>query len=472
MIRFLLLTPLALALSGCAAWQLSRPTSYVEKPVDLPAVWSQSAEGNEGKIATGWLATFRDREMTQLVKEAMAHNRNLRRSAAQLRGARENLVSARANRLPSISASGSTSRSGNRSREADGDLGGWDRSKNYGLSFSASWEVDLWGRLRDLEEATVADFEATLADFRSARLSLAANTAKAWCNLITAQQLVKSAEQTRDTFERNFRITERNLVGAGEGNFLNVLFGRNDVASAERSLRNAQFARDESARAIEVLLGRYPSASIEGRAELPDLPNAVPAGLPSELLMRRPDLVAAAADLRSSASRADAARKNLLPSIRLSGSASRSSNELLDLIADPRSIGWSAASSLAQSIYRGGALTADARQALAQNEAAIESFAATALRAFQEVESALAQERNLLLQEEDVNLEMETATLAERQADRGATEGLVSTLEVLEARRRVTRARNAQISLRNQRLQNRIDLHLALGGDFETLPNL
>ena len=274
---------------------------------------------------------------------------------------------------------------------------------------------------------------------------------------------------TLDTFERNFRITERNLQ-AGDASALNVIFGRNNVASSERSLSNSQLAKDEAARTLEVLLGRYPDATIKESASLPYLPPTVPAGLPSELLMRRPDLVSAAARLRSSAARADASRKSLLPSIRLTGGGSTSSNDLAQLIADPRSIAWNVASSLAQTVYRGGAPTAQARQALAQNEADIEAFAATALRAFREVESALARERNLAQQEATTLLEMETANKAQNLADRGFQEQLVTPLELLEARRRVISARNAMISLANQRLQNRIDLHLALGGDFKTPP--
>ena len=141
----------------------------------------------------------------------------------------------------------------------------------------------------------------------------------------------------------------------------------------------------------------------------------------------------------------------------------------MKVISDPRSLAWNVASSLAQTVYRGGAPTAQARQALAQNEASIESFASAALRAFREVESALARDRNLAEQETTTKLEMETANKAQNLADRGFQEQLVTPLELLEARRRVISARTSMITLANQRIQNRIDLHLALGGDFTTL---
>ena len=186
--------------------------------------------------------------------------------------------------------------------------------------------------------------------------------------------------------------------------------------------------------------------------------------------MRRPDLAAAAADLRASAERASAARKGLLPSINLSAGTTTTipSLELLDLIGDPTVIARNVAASITQPIYRGGALRAQARQALALNDAAIMTFSDIALRAFREVESALATEHSLAAQEQFLETELQQANLAESQAYRGYSEGIVGILSVLEAQRRAFNARNSMISLRNGRIQNRINLHLALGGDFET----
>ena len=359
-------------------------------------------------------------------------------------------------------------RRGSKFRGADGHLGPWNHSESYSVSLNLSWEVDLWGRLRNLHQATIEDFEATEADYRGARLSLAANIAKAWCDLFAAKKQVELAEQTRDLFQRNYRITERNYrAGDPTASPLDVQFGRNNVASAERSLIFRQFAYDESRRTLETLLGRYPGAEIEPPDALPNLAAEIPAGLPSELLMRRPDLIAAAADLRASADRADAAKKNLLPSIRLNSGGSAASNRLTELVSDPASLAWSVAASLSQPIFEGGRLRAQAEIALIQNDIQVASFIAIALRAFQEVESALANEHSLAAEQEFLEVELRQADLAERQALRDYSEGIVGILSVLEAQRRAFSARNSMISLQNRRLQNRIDLHLALGGDFE-----
>ena len=437
-------------LQGCG---LPEPKWEGGNDLELPGMWMNAGSNNQREVTFGWLEELEDPEMERLVAEAIDRNRDLRVAAARLRVAKEGTILGRAARLPWFTASGSGSH------------------KYSQLSLDASWEMDLWGRLTNLHQAAIEDYEAELANYRGARLSLAANTAKAWCNLIAARQQVELAHQTRDSFQRNYRITERNYkAGDPTSSSLDVNFGRNQVASAERSLISRELARDEAKRSLELLLGRYPATSIEGREELPTLGRAVPAGLPSELLMRRPDLAAAAADLRASAERASAARKGLLPSINLSagGSTTIPSLELLDLLRDPTAIAWSVAASITEPIYRGGAIKAQARRALALNDAAIATFSGIALRAFREVESALATGRSLATQERFLETELQQANLAETQAYRGYSEGIVGILSVLEAQQRAFNARSSMISLRNGRIQNRINLHLVLGGDFET----
>ena len=251
---------------------------------------------------------------------------------------------------------------------------------------------------------------------------------------------------------------------------MDVGFSNTNVAAAERDVVSRDLAREDAARVLENFLGRYPSAKISAGATLPDLKQDVPAGLPSELLMRRPDLVAAQAAVYASARRADATRKELLPSFRLTAGGTSASGELTEMLIDPDEIVWNVATSLAQTIYQGGALRADARRALEQNEEQIRNFASLVLTALREVESALAAERSLLKQEYWISQQVQQSNLAEEQAERDYTEGLVGILELLEAQRRAVNGRVSQIVLRNQRLQNRIDLYLALGGDFKTEP--
>jgi multidrug efflux system outer membrane protein len=460
-----------LATVGVQGCHVPEPTYEGGQDLTLPDTWATAGSDNQGEVRFGWLKAFNDPNMEDIVAEALEHNRDLQVAAARLKVVEEGTIIGRAARLPQVSAFGSGTYAETRTQDGTGDLQPFVNAKNARLSLSAAWEMDLWARLSDLQRAAVEDYQAQLADYRGAKLSLAANTAKAWCNLIIACQQVTLARQTLDSFKRNYSITERNYIaGDTASSSLAVNFGRNQVASAERSLIARELSRDEAKRSLELFMGRYPGALVEERDTLPALIADVPAGLPSDLLMRRPDLAAAAADVRASAARASASSKRLLPSFSLSagGSTTTPSLDLINLIQDPASIARSVTASFAAPIYQGGALKAQARQSLARNEAAIATFSSLALRAFREVESALATEHSLAAQEVFLETELKQANLAESQAYREYSEGTLDILSVLEAQRRAFNARNAMILLRNGRIQNRIDLHLALGGDFET----
>ena len=187
------------------------------------------------------------------------------------------------------------------------------------------------------------------------------------------------------------------------------------------------------------------------------------------MLIRRPDLAAAQLRVFQSAKQADAARKNLLPNLNLTASLSNN-DASLGKVFDPNFIAANAAASLTQNIYRGGELQADARAALDQNQAAIYDFSNRSINAFREVENALSADRSLAQQEKFLLVEVRQAQLAVKSAELDYAEGLDSSgiLEILEAQRRANNARAQLIALKNRRLQNRIDLHLALGGDFAT----
>jgi len=438
---------------------LKGPQAVQTSKIETPKIWAAAKTGKNARISKGWLSEFGDSRMTRLVNEALAHNFDLKATAARLRAAKEGTIIGRSARLPSLNASTSYRRSNSKQTPT---------SENYSLSLNASWEADLWGRLRNTELASRADYASALADFRGARLSLAANTAKAWCNLVTAEQQLALAKKTIESYQQALPVVERRYK-ANTLRSVDVQFARNNVASAERSLRIRQLNRDNAARSLELLLGRYPSASVVSSNQLPSLSPNPPSGLPSELLARRPDLQAARAGLYASAQRAEIARKNLLPSLRLTASASNGADNIRRAF-DPNFLVYSAASSLAQTIYRGGALSAQARAALERNKAAIHDYTRVALRAFREVEAALAADVSLREQEIFLEKEVKQTQLAEKRALSDITLGIegASFLEYLEAQRRSENAGISLIRLKNDRLQNRIDLHLALGGDFST----
>ena len=435
---------------------LRAPTAELE--IRAPGSWVGAGSGVEGKISTGWLDDFRDAGLERCVDEVLAHNRSLKAAAARLREAEQTTILVRARQSPQVDVGGS-------GRVADGSA--VSRTQDYGLNLAAAWEVDLWGRLRDLSAAAAADEAAAVEDFRGARLSLAANAAKGYANLISAEQEVDLADFTLKSFEKNLRIIERTYKATGEG-ALDIQFARTNVASAQRALEARRLDRENAARTLEVLQGRYPGGALRGVKVLPSLPGAVPAGLPADLIERRPDLAAARARLYASARRADSARKSLLPNFSLTGASGSRGARLSELLSADFLVS-SISGNLGQLVLDGGARKAGAEGALAGNERLVNEYAQLALEAFREVEATLAADRSLGLQEKFLEDETTQASLAQKQAERNYAEGInPNILSVLEAQRRANNARAAIIRLRNGRLQNRFDLHLALGGDFRT----
>lgn len=445
-----------LAFVGCGAALLPAPKNSLK--INTPAVWQAADSKQNQQVSQAWLNGFQDQSMRSTVKEALQNNQNLQAAAARLRAAKEQTVQSRAAMLPRLN--GGTSAAVTDTETA--------RTERYGLSLAASWEADLWGRLRDLNGASAADFDAAVSEFRNARLSIAATTAKSYCNLISAQQQFTLANTTLTSFEKNLRIIERNYKAGVPGvRALDVQLGRTNVSSAQRSVKSRQLERDESARTLELLLGRYPAATVAAARNLPEIGGSIPAGLPASLIERRPDLAAARARIEASAKRSDAARKNLLPNLSLSANGGTSSSAFSQLLNVDQLVSTIAAN-LTQNLYSGGANQAEARAALARNDAAIHDYAQTSLEAFREVESAIASESSLRAQEGFLQKEVEQAALAEKQAERDYSEGVegVDILSVLESQRRANNARSSLIRLKNDRLQSRINLHLALGGSF------
>ena len=315
----LLLFSFAILAVSCNQIPSQRPTAEVQ--IEARDTYAAAQTGQNGKIATGWLKSLRDPQLTRIVKTALANNPSLQATATQLKSAREGTIIGRANRLPNFTASGQSSLSRSNS----------ETNNFYSLSLNSSWEPDLWGRLRDLEAASFADYETAVADYRSARLSLAINTAQSWCNLITAESQLTLARETLDSFQKNYQIIQRGYK-LGTLRPLDDAFGRSNIASAERSLKARQLDRDEAARSLQILLGTYPDAQIIASSQLPRIP-PVRTGLPSELLARRPDLTARRSLIYASAKRADVSRKNLLPNFNLTANSGTSSSELRNLLA-------------------------------------------------------------------------------------------------------------------------------------------
>jgi NodT family efflux transporter outer membrane factor (OMF) lipoprotein len=444
-----------LALTSCAT--RSPPSASEirdETLVHAPTAPRWTASGAvDGAVTNGWLATFRDPALEALVAEALAYNADLRVAAARVEQAAGYARAAGAAIYPAVSL---LARGG-------GQMSG-DNSGLQGGLVSASWELDLWGRVRAERAAGAAQYAATEADYLYGRQSLAALVAKSWFLATEARMQTAIAEDMVRAAERLAQIArERQQVGVGD---------EYDVAVAEASLggfrdtlRNLEFGYEQARRALEVLLGRYPAATLEAAADLPAMPPPVPAGLPSELLERRADVVAAERRVAVAFNRVEEAKAARLPKISLTASVSDISSDLF-VLQDRDNPVWSAGASLLAPIYQGGALQAQVEIRSAEQRQALADYARVGLRAFSEVENALASEFALAARErilaQAVADNARAAELAQVRYRVGATDLRAVSQQQLA----LLATRTTLLRVRSEARVQRVNVHLALGGDF------
>lgn len=416
----------------------------------------------------GWLKDIPSGELKKRVHEAIKHNHDLKAAAARMRAARARSVIEGADRFPQISADHDASRALSVDQENMRQ-----RANDFSLALNLSWEIDLWGRLRDSANAAGLEANAAEADYRAARLSLAANTAKSWCNAIETELQLRLARETLTSFKNNLDVIQRafdaGIDDAGGDNALDLRLARANVATAENQLALAGRNRDRAARSLETLLGRYPANTAKIAKSLPKMRRGVPAGLPSELLLRRPDLIAAERRLAARGLRVTAAKKAFLPSFTLTARGGTSAQQFSDLLSADRLIA-SIAAGLAQPVTQGKRLKGNLALTQAERDEAIQSYAQSTLDAFREVETTLAAERYLASQESALISATEESDAAEELATDQYGRGLVDIITVLDSQRRAFDSKRSLIAIRNERLQNRLDLYLALGGDFDSKP--
>lgn len=467
----LLAAAAASLLAGCAT---PPDRMSVDWEQEVPAAWSSPVVVLDSAQA-GWLSDFQDPVLEALVAEAISANPNLQASVARLDSALAEAKRAGASLTPQLDLVGSGSRSKTISRAGSFGPGGLDdfdnflvnRSSQLGISLDVTWELDIWGRVRKGQEATLAESQAAAADLQLARLSLAGQVAKAW---FAAQERFLQYQLSLETFESFTRTAEivQDRFDRGLGSATDVHLAKSSASSAKASLEENRLAFNRSVRSLEILLGRYPANELEISDDMRAVPPPVPAGLPSDLIARRPDLRAAERRLAASDRRVAQARAAFLPRVALTASGGTSSDALRDLV-DPKHLVWNFLINLTQPLLDGGSRSAD----LARNKAAVMEAAAqyqsTALTAFREVEDALDAEGLLETREAALAESAEQARFAYERAESEYRQGLTNIITVLDAQRRSLDARRTYLTVRRLRLDNRIDLHLALGGDFREM---
>jgi multidrug efflux system outer membrane protein len=426
--------------------------------VAVPTRWTAGipvAGAIAGEVTDNWLAGFRDDQLTAIVSEAIEHNPNLQVAASRVEQARLYANLAGAKLWPTVDL---IARGG-------GKLSG-DQSGLQGALLTATWELDLWGRVRYGRAAAVADAASAAADFTYARQSLAAQVAKAW---FLATEAGLQADITRRTIRDSEELVRlaQTRAAVGAGNDEDVYVARASVGTYRDALRQLELSQEQARRAIEILVGRYPAGTTAVTPQLPAQPDAVPSGLPSQLLERRPDVVAAERRVAAAFHRINEAKAARLPSISLTAGVSTISSELF-VLKDRSNPVWNVGASLLMPIFRGGALKTQVEIRTAEQKQAVASYAEIGLRAFGEVEAALSAE--IAAHQREAIL-AETLSDTQRALDVVRTQFAVGSTDLRFVTQRelaLIATESALLRMQAEERVQRVNLHLALGGSFET----
>ncbi len=447
---------LTLILSGCSYFSAAKTAP---KPVVIPEHWT-AAPGTKHIPVKPWAEEFSTPQLNKLIEEAFKQNPSVQALTASVSIAKEQSWIAGSALLPQIDAGVTAVRSQRNS--TSGFSIASPLTTTHGFSLSFLWEIDLWYKLGNELEATLHDQAAAKSNLQAAKLSLAANITKSWIDGIVATQQVSLARKTIANFKNALDIVEQGY-DRGIYKALDVRLARTSWVNAKGREQSFLMQKDGVARTLEISLGRYPAGQFAFPEQLPVMHKSLPNSLPSSLLERRPDVIAASELFFASDQRLLKARKNMFPTIQFSGSGGTNTRKFNDIF-NPEFLIWNIAGSLTQPLFHGGQLFAERDQAKARVRQAAANYAQVMLTAFNEVETAMAAEHWLTEQENLLAAEVNESKEAEYLAETEYISGLIEIIVLLEAQRRAFSSETNLIEIRNQRLQNRVNLYLALGG--------
>jgi len=459
---------IALLASACTTME----PAYVPPSPAIPSSWPVGdpyLRAAEAPLpAVRYTDVFRDPRLQSLIGQALLNNRDLMVAAANIAAAREQYRIQRASQFPPLDASAGATVSGSRSNGSSGNSGnpgsGVSADYNAGLSVP-SFELDLFGRLRSLTHVQLEHYFATEAGARATRLTLVGDIATAWLTHAADESLLKIAEQTAASAQKSVQLTRLRLNGG--------IAPRTDLRQAEQILDQAQadLARQRTAvaqdvNALQLLVGApiAPNLLAGSIDEAFGTVVALPAGVDSYVLLRRPDVLQSEYELRAANAQIGAARAALFPRITLTGLLGFASSALSSLFTGG-AFGWSAGADASYTIFQAGAGHANVRLTEAQRAAAIATYQKTIQTAFREVSDALA--RRGTLNDELSARQRQQAAAADTYflTEARYRAGIDPFLTVLDAQRSYYDAQQTLVQMKLTAAQNLVDLYQSLGGD-------
>ena len=477
MIRFLpeSLIVVAFLFFGCVAKSPPKVKRALE--LELPSSYQSKLDVIDSD--TNWIKEIsKDGKLEKLIEEVLLNNWDFKKAATNVQRAAANAKISASKKYPKFSGGLGGART---ERSFLGFPFGGDQESSearprvskslfssYGMSLDMNWEIDLWGRMRAGQEALIAEFEASSSELRGFKSSLAGQTAKIWFALLGAKEQEELAKRSLASFKKTQRML-RDAFDAGNGAASQIRLAASDVEVAVALLEQRKAQVRAAARQLEILLGRYPGGIIEASGGLPRMPPPPPPGIPSDLLNRRTDIIAAERRLAAADRRIKEAKLALFPQISLTGSRGTTSEKLRDLTDSAFGV-WNLGGQAGQQFFRAGEVLANVKLRQIMKTEAYIDYQSEVLEALREVETCLDNEVilrnrwNALVLAEDNLIEAYKRSVEEYRGGIGTSTNLLLT------QRQMLSVSSQVLEMRRIRLENRINLHLTLGGNIKNKP--
>ena len=456
--RMLLVTAMCLPLSGCI-----HASRVGDQPVEPPRSFQAKKQNSRApKVGRFW-RLFEDKALNKLVDRALRRNLDLVTAGLRVEEAGATLVASRAGWFPSVVGKGDVSRSASNVTIPDLGQGGGQTSKSvtsnrYSLSLQVSYEIDLWGKVRYGNQAAKESFRASKEDLQAARISVAATLTDAYFTAVELRAQVALAQETITAREKNLMVMEQRYR-EGIGTALALYQARDSLAAVRSTLPTLEGRLRTTEHAIAVLVGDFPRSGIAGSLEqLPPPMRELSAGVPAQLLQRRPDLRAAHARLAAADALVGKAFAAHFPSLNIGGS--------IGVSFDPTSFVWSILAGLTAPIFNGMAISAEVDRQEARFKQALAAYKKTLLVAVQEVEDALVSGEKLVEREKRLQDRVTNAEAMMRLAVEQYLQGLVPYLNVLTAEASLYSTRASLLTARRELISARVKLARALAGGW------